>query len=393
MQRRHSPTVPPLASLGVAACAILIGLASASLRASDVSEFGSPSQEYLTQQAELEALVSSRDVDLYEVNFQPLDFDEIVLQDRLAEEHVYDYLTFRLRNQVSDATRVQIAKPSRYNEVLQSIANQFDFAKVSQEGGGKLTIDGVQGPDGVIVERQCLTPHARTVDLTVVAYDEHGSRLSVLQSATPGSETAFDFRDPGDLVSDGVYTQVRDAVEERVDHRLHTVDEIRKMVLPVYDPTKRDAEGVAEGEVYGVILFPRLSVYGHHFTIEIHGLSNKFRIRGVDPQAGQMANYADMRLLRRTMVLHYDRPGDEYFRNLDRFLLTRWGWEWVPAFERLDTRRAMAYATYYLNNIADDQGKLHSDVEKEYWQYYDADRAQHPGNDKLPDLEKTLQDR
>jgi hypothetical protein len=168
------------------------------------------------------------------------------------------------------------------------------------------------------------------------------------------------------------------------------------MKLPPYNAAKVDEEGVAEGEVFGVVLFNRLSLYGDRFTIDVRGLSNKFRIRQPDAKKGEVDNYLASRFMRRDYVLHYARPGDEYFRNLDRFELTKGGWEWVNTFQRLKERKSIAYARYFLNNITDEKNVRQPEVEKELWEYYGKVRTEEypsAGDAKLPDLEKTLQQR
>ena len=69
------------------------------------------------------------------------------------------------------------------------------------------------------------------------------------------------------------------------------------------------------------MLFPRLSDYGDRFTIQINGLCNKMRFRHPAIEAGKPENYFQTRVLRRTMVLTFDRPGDEFFRDLDHALI------------------------------------------------------------------------
>ena len=116
---RISPAVTTLATTLAAIVGLTAGLAgpwfASSAAAAEVSEFGAPNQEYLEQKAELEKLVASRDTDLYELGVEPLDFDEVVIKDKLGRNHVFNYLTLRLRNETKDVTRPAMAKPSRYN--------------------------------------------------------------------------------------------------------------------------------------------------------------------------------------------------------------------------------------------------------------------------------------
>jgi hypothetical protein len=378
------------------ALALLAGLALTgvvpALSAAEVAEFGTPNQEYLDQKAELEKLVQSRDTDLYELNFEPLAMDEVSLKDKTGNHHVYTYLTFRLSNELKDATKPTIAKPSRYNEILKTITEQYEYAKAD---GAKLAVDGVQGADGVIVEREDLKPRARKVNITVVAYNEHGTRIQLLDEPIgSGVQNDFNFPDYGELSRDTVLKRVREEVEEVAQRRLLTVDELRVKELPPYDAAKRDEEGVAEGEAFGVILFNRLSVYGDDITVEVRGLSNKFRLRAPDTKPDEVGNYVQARYARRVYTLHYVRPGDEHFRQLDDYQLVKGGWEWTNTFQRLHQRKSMAYAKYFLTNITDAKDARQPKVEDEAWQYYDGVRAEKPdAGEKLPDLKATLEER
>ncbi len=392
---RISPVVTTLAAI----VGLTAGLAgpwfASSAVAAEVSEFGTPNQEYLEQKAELEKLVATRDTDLYELGVEPLDFDEVVIKDKLGRNHVFNYLTLRLRNEIKDVTRPAMAKPSRYNEVIKTIAEQYEFAKAGEEGSGKLTVATAVPAEGVVLERQDLKPRTRSVNITVIAYNQNGSRIQLLDEPVgSGSQNTYNFPDYGELSRDEVIKRAREEAEEKADRRLHTVDEIRAMKLPPYDAKKVDEEGVAEGEVYAVVLFDRLSVYGDKFTVEVRGLSNKFRTRQPDTKKGEVDNYVAARFLRRVFTLHYSRPGDEYFRNLDRFTLEKGGWEWVNTFERLKQRKSVAYAKYFLTNITDDKNVRQPKVEDELWEYYSGARTEFPNaGDKLPDLKATLKER
>lgn len=382
---RISTTLTLLAGLA------LTGVVPA-VSAAEVAEFGTPNQEYLDQKAELEKLVQSRDTDLYELNFEPLAMDEVSLKDKTGNLHVFTYLTFRLRNEIKDATKPTIAKPSRYNEILKTITEQYEFAKAD---GAKLAVDGVQGAEGVIVEREDLKPRTRKVNVTVIAYNEHGTRIQLLDEPVgSGPQNGFNFQDYGELSRDTVLKRVREEVEEVAQRRLLTVDELRQKELPPYDASKRDEEGVAEGEAFGVVLFNRLSVYGDKITVEVRGLSNKFRTRQPESKPGEVDNYVAARYARRVYVLHYNRPGDEHFRHLDEFELVKGGWEWVNTFQRLGQRKSIAYAKYFLSNITDAKDVRQPKVEEELWEYYDGVRAAKPdAGEKLPDLKSTLKDR
>jgi hypothetical protein len=389
--RISSITQAAFATVATVASFALTGVAP-QLQGAEVAEFGTPNQEYLDQKAELEKLVQSRDTDLYELNFEPLMMDEVSLKDKTGNLHVYTYLTFRLRNEIKDATKPTIAKPSRYNEILKAITEQYEYAKVD---GSQLAIDGVKGADGVIVEREDLKPRTRKVNITVVAYNEHGTRIQLLDEPVgSGVQNNFNFPDYGELSRDTVLKRVREEVEEVAQRRLLTVDELRTKELPPYDATKRDEEGVAEGEAFGVVLFNRLSVYGDKITVEVRGMSNKFRIRAPDSKPEEVGNYVASRFMRRVYTLRYVRPGDEHFRHLDEYELVKGGWEWVNTFQRLHQRKSIAYAKYFLGNITDAKDVRQPKVEDELWEYYDAVRAAKPdAGDKLPDLKATLKER
>ncbi len=366
-------------------------LCTTSLMAGD-ADLGAPNQEYLDQKAELEQMLASRNLETYELSFVPLALDRLALKDRLGNVKIYNYLTFRLRNEVADQQSKLLSQAKGYNEVLAAMTAQYEQARVAKANGVALTIDGIKGDDGVIVERKDAQTQTRAVHLDVLAFDEHGTRLRLLNEPIgSGPHESFNFRDLGDTNEHTVSQLVKDKVEEVVGRKLLSVDQISAIKLPPYNPTKRDEIGWAEGEVYGVVLFQRLSDYGHQFTFELHGLSNKFRIHWPEAAAGKPENYLDAQLLRRTYVLQYAHPGDEYFRDQDKFELTRQGWDWLPTFQRNEQRRAMAYTRYFLNNISDRDDRPVTQVEDEFWKYYADARTQHAGKtDKLPDLEATL---
>ena len=69
----------------------LAALAISSLAAAEggtgrggIKVFTEPTQDYVNDRAQLEKMVSSRDVELFEMDFQPLALDRVVLQPRLA---------------------------------------------------------------------------------------------------------------------------------------------------------------------------------------------------------------------------------------------------------------------------------------------------------------------
>jgi hypothetical protein len=398
-QRSPRAGFAALRAAGVAAALALVCLGMAGgLRAADV-EGDKPNQDYLDQKAELEGFESKRDMELYELSFEALALDHVVVADRTGHQHVFHYLAFRIRNQNANADSQPLSQAKGYNEVLAAITEQYSEAKKVTDNGVSLAVEGVEGKDGVIVQRQDAQSHDKTVDLTVFGTDEHGTRIRLLDDP-PGSGPGenFAFPDQGEPSVSISSQQVRDAVEEAMGRELLSIDELRAMKLPPYDATKRTDKGWATGEAYAVAIFQQLSDYGDNFTFEVRGLSNKFRVKFPDNGPGKVENYLDARLMRRVYVLHYQRLGDEYFRDLDPFDLVRGGWEWSTTFQRNATRRDMAYTRYFLNNLTNDKdGERNPAVESEFWPYYAADRdaataakAQHPNLPDLPDLEQTL---
>jgi hypothetical protein len=284
--------------------------------------------------------------------------------------------------------------------VLQAIAQQYEMAKVDTEGGVKLKIDGVQGQDGVVLERTESKLRTRTVSLTALASDEDGTRIRLLDDP-PGSgpQEQYAFPDLGEPTSARVVQRILEKVEEQEGRKLLSTETLRSFALPPFDGVTRieakditdpahDTHGWLVGEAHGVLLFPRLSDYGDRFTIQINGLCNKMRFRHPAIEAGKPENYFQTRVLRRTMVLTFDRPGDEFFRDLDRFTLARHNYQWVESFQRTDIKRTGASARYFLANIADEKGGLNTTVKDQFWPYYDELRA---ANDKLPDMKAGLQ--
>lgn len=372
------------------------------LAAGEASSVGNdPSQDYKDKKAELEAMLEKagtkgdqrRDLEVYELTFEPIELGRVLLTDRMGGAHVYNFLAFRLRNQMSLGGLQPSSQAKGFNEVLAATAQQYEASQVVKEDNGTaLRIGSVEGKDGEIVARQDARVRTRAVDLSVLAYDEHGNRLKTLAELN-GSKPpeAFDQPDVGFPSQSTLSGLVREKVEELLDRRLLTTDEIRSRQLPPFDPTKRSEEGWGEGEVCGVMLFDRLSDHGRAITLQVHGLSNKFRIHwvpGADPAKPE--NYLETRFLRRTYVLHYERPGDEYYRDRDRFELVSSGWEWVPSFQRNASRRTQAYTRYFLNNIVANQADaLNAPVEAEAWAWYQEQRAL-PGGERLPDLQTEM---
>jgi hypothetical protein len=418
---------------------IMVLAAAAGAAEPALGDVGEPSPEYKAARAELEGMLSRRDMDLFELQFEPLEMDRIVLRDRLGREKPYDYLIYRVRNQVTDSTERLALKAKGYNEVLASMAEQYAIAKVQQENGVRLVVDGVEGPDAVILERQEAKPRTRTANLTATAWNEHGTRLRLLGEITDGAarlgwerETAQlraerrdgDVREPptgrpdpafqdlGEPDAQHAQDDVRRAVEERFGRRLLTTVELRARPLPPFDGVARvqvtDIEspeysmnGWFVGEAYGIVVFDALSYHGRRITLALGGLSNKMRRdpKQSEPEPGKVDNYFDRRWLRRSYVLEFERPGDEYYRDQDRFRMAGHGWRWTPAFVRIDARREIAYGSYFLDNIreAATPDVPNQQVEGEFWPMYEASRTRRPaaataGDDtvrRLPDLQNT----
>ncbi|MBA3708746.1 MAG: hypothetical protein H0W83_08015 [Planctomycetes bacterium] len=388
-------------SLAVPIALVASAIFAATGSAATTAETNAPSQEYLDAKAELESMLNSRDMELFELSFEPISMDRVVLPDRSGKERVYNYLAFRIRNQVADRSSKPLSQAKGYNDVLEAISKQYEIAKKVEGNGTRLDIEGIESKEGVenndatIVKRMDAQTHKKKLSITVLGYDENGTRLRLLdEPAGSGPQESFNFPDTGDTTRSAIMDKVKDKIEEKEGRELYTLDKIRSIELPPYDAVKRQENGWAEGELYGVAMFNKLTDYGDYFTFEVRGLSNKLRIRWPDTETGKVENYLDMRVFRRVFVLHYDRVGDEYFRELDPFKMTKGGWEWVNTFQRNDERRNMAYARYFLNNITSDndpEQKPNAAVEAELWEYYNEVRAQRPDkSDKLPDLEQIL---
>lgn len=359
------------------------------------ADSGQPTPEFLAEKAQLEEMLSSRQLDLFELQFIPGKLDRIVVKDRRGADHAFNYLTFTIRNQATIDPAQMAARAKGYNEVLQAIAQQYEQAKIQTEGGVKLAIDGVEGQDGVVLERTEAKLRKRTVSLTALATDENGTRIRLLDDP-PGSgpQEQFAFPDLGEPTSAAVVRRILERVEEKEGVKLLSTEELRSLPLPPFDGVTRveapdindpahDMHGWFVGEAHGVILFPLLSEQGDRITVQINGLCNKMRFRHPAIEAGKPENYFQLHVLRRTMVLEFSRPGDEFSRDLDRFVLASSGYRWVESFQRTDVRRTMAYARYFLANLADEKGAVNTQVQDQFWPYYDEQRA---ANGKLPDL-------
>lgn len=333
--------------------------------------------------AELVAMLDSRDTDVFELDFKPLELDRIMIKDRTGTEQVFHYLVFRLRNRVSDNARYLVEHATAFNEVMAAITAEHESARFDTEGGPRLYIEDANNIQderlATILEREDLKVRGRTVNITAIAYDENGTRFTLFDRVPgEGDHYLFNFEDYGTERYGSDREIVREAIEEKEGRRLRTVNEIREMELPPYNEEQLNDEGFHVGEVYGILIFHRLSVEGDLFTVEVQGMSNKLRIRTPEHDPNEVEDYVNTRILRRTYVASYRRPGDEYFLDLAEFTPHRSGWEWRPSFQRIRHRSSMAYSRYFLENIALEQESTDTDgkpllrnkqVEEEYWNY------------------------
>lgn len=352
-------------------------------------DIANPSQEYLDQRAELEAMTEKRDLDLYEVTFEPVAFDRVVIPDRLGGARSYGYLAFRIRNQVSASSAIPTSQSKGYNEVLEAIVRQYEQARVSKEHGVSLAIDGVAGKEGLIIERTDARTGTRALDLTFQLSDDRGSRQRVITDpSAPKAADDFGFADLGTTVQASVSGEVRDRIEEQLGRRLLTLDEIRTRTLPPYDAATRTDEGWSAGELWGVAVFSSLPTEGRRYTIDVRGLTNKFRIRWTPTEAGKPENYLSTVFYRRVYRLEYNVLGDEYHRQEGAFSLAKAAWEWQATFQRQDQRRTQALVRYYLNNITGDGGDtLNRPVAEGALRWYEESRQASPERAaKLPEI-------
>jgi hypothetical protein len=369
---------------------------------------------YEAERAALMALLENRDTDLFELDFKPLELDRIILKDGLGDQEVFHYLTFRLRNRVSDDAEYLSQHATVYNEVLDSIVEEYAGTSKVTQGGAGLVVDDVEALEdkrlATILEREDLKVGTRVVNLSALVTDEHGTRFRLFDPVPgQGPQERFAFDNRGVVVNPGnFYERVRKAVEEEKRQRFYTTHEINGREIPPFDPnlpsTYDDGYGMAQGEILGILVFDRFNVYGNHFTITIQGLTNKLRMRWPEELPdGRVEDYFNATVLRRVYQMDVSRPGDEYFRELDKFTTTRSGWAWVETFQRIKQRKAIAYGRYFLENIMlekestkqgqydtlDDQGKastattdvpvLHDEgVKAEMWEYYNKLRAEWP---------------
>ena len=368
-----------------------VGSLAGSLQAADVSN-GSP--EYQRDLAELMMMVdgSVRETDVFQLDFQPLDFDRIVVDDRLGNSDVYHYLTFRLRNVVSDTVKPDDISRQRsaFEEVMDGIVDQYENARFETDGGLSLQVnaDNLQPGErelATIVSREDLSVRMRKVRISATVTDENGTRFRLLDAKPgEGDQEAFAFKDQGQTRISSVSIRAHRAIEEKYGRRLFSQNELRGKELPPYQGGEKDDFGMATGEVYGVLIFERLPVDGDHFSVIVNGISNKMRSLVPDHEYQQVGDYVNTRVGRRAYVLQYVRIGDEYALDQKPFVLEQSAWRWVASFQPTDNRRMGAYAKYFLDNIRQSEdGRMvgvgdqsNKRVEAEFWKYYNDIRAE-----------------
>ncbi|MFW5698458.1 MAG: hypothetical protein ACOCYN_01270 [Planctomycetota bacterium] len=387
----------------VLACALVTcGAASASAEETDMS----PDAQRM--EAKLESFLVGR-TGVYELDFEPLSMERVLIDNRIGHDRVYHYLTFRLRNRTSTSATALTPSATAFDEVMNTILREYQGLRYDQETGIKLIDESAQNLRDerlrVIVEREDLEVKARRIDLTVRAYDENKTSFRLFdefydieeeeireqmrqagqnpegQDLSPSQKDRFDFTELGATQVGTYYSQVHAAIEEQEDRHLFSVHEIRRMRLPPYQPGVLDPmTNEPVGQIHGVLIFDRLPVEGDFFTVEIQGLSNKLRFQVPPHPDDQLANYFDTRILRRTYVVRYSRRGDEYYRDLDDFERQSKGWQWLSSFQRLRSRASIAYNKYFLNNIGTTNAQGHvvpdPQVESHFWQYHRKQREE-----------------
>jgi len=335
------------------AFAVLCTVLVAGLAAQDTSE---------TFDRELQELRDlSRGGDYFEVEFEPLLLDRVLIENRLGQGSVYHYLVFRIRNRVADSGDFLEKKYSHYNEVLDAIVKEHEGIEKDTSAGGALKLDSEREYDP-IVSRPNLENRTRSLRLSALVTDDRGRPLRLLGPSEAPMVEEFTFDDRRKTRTDVAYLRVHRKVEELTDRKLLTTTQINQLEIPPYDAgkpsnfTDDDGEpigfGMVQGEVVGVLIFDRLNVYANSFEVKIYGLSNKMRFNIPEKlPKGKVEDYYNMEILRRTYVLDYRRRGDEYFRDQDPFVLADHGYEWVRTFQRIDNKRDIALARYWLHNI------------------------------------------
>lgn len=347
------------------------------------------SEEYLRDLAELHTMLrespsgEARDMSNFALDIQVMDLERIVITDRLGRSDVYHYVIYRLRNRVNFSGAEEMSYSNSYNEVLAQIAAEYQDVEIAGNAL-KVVTEYEQDSDlNTILDRSDLVNNSRSVQIMVSAFDEDGTRLNTLDDIHHGSQDRFSFEDRGRRAVAVGYREIRKRIEERVRRRLHLASEIAGLELKPYDAGRKDAEGVAQGEIWGVAIFERIDPHGDRITLQFRGLSNASRLMVPVHQRHEVADYYNTRVLRRMYEVVFRRSGDEYSRDLDPFERISEGWEWDDTFQRLSLRRQIAAAVYFLDNIADARNRPDPAVEEQFLDHYQAQQSRF---EQLPDL-------
>ncbi|MFW5750550.1 MAG: hypothetical protein ACOCZK_02770, partial [Planctomycetota bacterium] len=143
----------------VLACALVTcGAASASAEETDMS----PDAQRM--EAKLESFLVGR-TGVYELDFEPLSMERVLIDNRIGHDRVYHYLTFRLRNRTSTSATALTPSATAFDEVMNTILREYQGLRYDQETGIKLIDESAQNLRDerlrVIVEREDLEGKAR----------------------------------------------------------------------------------------------------------------------------------------------------------------------------------------------------------------------------------------
>ena len=91
------------------------------------------SADYVQWLAELDSMLAEREIDTYELQFMPIDFDRIVVTDADGEQRVFHYLSFILRNATISAEDYLDFRASGFRDVMEGFIDRdevgdLDFA-------------------------------------------------------------------------------------------------------------------------------------------------------------------------------------------------------------------------------------------------------------------------
>ena len=363
----------------------LAGSWLAPVAAMDVSN-GSP--EYQRDLAELMMMVdgSVRETDVFQLDFQPLEFDRIVIDDRLGNSAVYHYLTFRLRNVVSDSVKPDDIdrKRSAFEEVMDGIVDQYENARFETDGGLSLEVNADNLPPGerelaTIVSREDLSVRTRKVRISAIITDENGTRFRLLDAKPgEGDQEAFAFQDQGQSRISSVSIRAHRAIEEKYGRRLFSQHELRGKELPPVPRWRKDDFGMATGEVYGVLVFERLPVDGDHFSVIVNGISNKMRALVPDHEYQQVGDYVNTKVGRRSYVLELTASVMNTHSTRSPSSSSRAPGVGSPASSQQRTASSAPTQNTFLDNIRQSEGgrmvgvgdQSNKRVEAEFWKFY-----------------------